>query len=326
MIYSFDQLEAFNDWWNLTSYGQHVAGGHARDPHWASTTCSAEGWVDFIQAATKRKGHPKLICRHCDKVLEHPNNKNTGSTGLKTHTKSYACHFAARQKGSRETCFPIQAKLKVSNARTIARIIARAFANYSQSAFSSLAIKTCTFIQSTFENQLHCAMVALQRLFWAVNNIQFRKLLTMLQDVLSVPHAPCMQALLDKQVRGIQQTLLTSLQPNTKISIALDAWTSSNNIIFLAIISYFINHNWKLQEAFLGFKHLSGCHTGRNMGRLVDDILIKYNLKKCLFAITTDNASNNKTLHQHVAGNCSTFEQGYHVPCLAHVIQLAVKC
>ena len=61
------------------------------------------------------------------------------------------------------------------------------------------------------------------------------------------------------------------------------------------------------------------------MGRLVDDCLIKYNLKECLFAITPDNASNNKTLHQHVAGICNTFEQGYHMPCLAHVIQLAVK-
>ena len=61
------------------------------------------------------------------------------------------------------------------------------------------------------------------------------------------------------------------------------------------------------------------------MGRLVDDVFIKYNLKERLFAIITDNASNNKTLHQHVASICSTFEQGYHVFCLAHIIQLAVK-
>ena len=38
-----------------------------------------------------------------------------------------------------------------------------------------------------------------------------------------------------------------------------------------------------------------------------------------------DNTSNNKTLHQHVAGIYSTFEQGYHVLCLAHIVQLAVK-
>ena len=61
------------------------------------------------------------------------------------------------------------------------------------------------------------------------------------------------------------------------------------------------------------------------MGRLMNDALIKYNLKDLHFAITTDNASNNKTFHQYVTGICSIFEQGYHVPCLAHVIQLAVK-
>ena len=57
----------------------------------------------------------------------------------------------------------------------------------------------------------------------------------------------------------------------------------------------------------------------------MDDVLIKYNFKECLFAITTDNASNNKPFHQHVAGICSTFEQSYDVPYLVHVIQLAVK-
>ena len=61
------------------------------------------------------------------------------------------------------------------------------------------------------------------------------------------------------------------------------------------------------------------------MVRLVNDVLIKYNLKEHLFAITTDNASNNKTLYQHVASICSTFEQGYHVPFLANIIHLAVK-
>ena len=55
-----------------------------------------------------------------------------------------------------------------------------------------------------------------------------------------------MQALLDKRVREIQQTLLTGLQPDTKVFIALDAWTSPNNIAFITITGYFIDHNWKL--------------------------------------------------------------------------------
>ena len=43
IIYSSNQSKAFNDWWNFTSYGQHVASGHAQDPYWASTTHNAEG-------------------------------------------------------------------------------------------------------------------------------------------------------------------------------------------------------------------------------------------------------------------------------------------
>ena len=87
-----------------------------------------------MQAATKKNSHPKFICRHCNKVLEHSNNKNTGSTGLKIYTKSHACYLDARQNESKETRFPIQAKLKVSITRkiasSIARIIARAFVDY----------------------------------------------------------------------------------------------------------------------------------------------------------------------------------------------------
>ena len=83
-------------------------------------------------------------------------------------------------------------------------------------------------------------------------------------------------------MREIQQTLLTGFQPDIKVYIALDAWTSPNNIAFLAITGCFIDHNWKLQEVLLGFEHLSGCHTGCNMRRLVDDVLIKYNLMKRL--------------------------------------------
>ena len=52
-----------------------------------------------------------------------------------------------------------------------------------------------------------------------------------------------MQALLDKQVRGIWQMLMTSFQPDIKVSISLDAWTSPNNIAFLAITGYFIDYN-----------------------------------------------------------------------------------
>ena len=47
------------------------------------------------------------------------------------------------------------------------------------------------------------------------------------------------------------------------------------------------------------------------------------------FAITTDNASNNKTmaasLENLLRASGSTFTRQFHVPCMAHVLNLAVK-
>lgn len=47
--------------------------------------------------------------------------------------------------------------------------------------------------------------------------------------------------------------------------VALDAWTSSNRIAFLAIVGTFITKNWKLEEVLLDFVEMHGAHDGKNM-------------------------------------------------------------
>ena len=62
------------------------------------------------------------------------------------------------------------------------------------------------------------------------------------------------------------------------------------------------------------------------------DILNKHNLCSCVLAITTNNTSNNQTLMGAVVGRLNNsfnpnhllVDQPYHLPCLAHVIQIAV--
>lgn len=82
------------------------------------------------------------------------------------------------------------------------------------------------------------------------------------------------------------------LPEHAKISVALDCWTSPFGQAFMAVTGYFIDTDWVYREVLLGFKPLHGTHTGVNLSA----VLMKTLTEHRIFGLTTDNASNNKTL------------------------------
>jgi hypothetical protein len=126
-------------------------------------------------------------------------------------------------------------------------------------------------------------------------------------------------------VKDRQQGILRILPVGSKISIALDCWTSPFSQAFMAITGYFINADWVYQEVLLGFKPLYGAHTGINLSSVLLQTLIEYNLEGRVFGITTDNASNNKTLVDALQRSLSDEVIILRIPCLAHVIQLSLN-
>ena len=68
------------------------------------------------------------------------------------------------------------------------------------------------------------------------------------------------------------------LPANSKISIALDCWTSPFGQAFMAITGYFIDMNWVYREVLLGFKPLYGAHTGVNMSGILLETLVDHNI------------------------------------------------
>lgn len=126
-----------------------------------------------------------------------------------------------------------------------------------------------------------------------------------------------------------QQETLQQLPSGAKISISLDFWTSPFKYAFMAITAYFLDQKWEYREVLLGFEPIFGSHTGVNLGDIVLQILQKHQIADRVLAVTTDDASNNKTLVAAVNDSIkklqietdSTIVQ---VPCLAHVIQLSL--
>jgi hypothetical protein len=98
------------------------------------------------------------------------------------------------------------------------------------------------------------------------------------------------------QFRAAEAALLRDLGKDTKLSIALDAWTASNHFSLLAIKRYYINNDWRLREVLLDSILMRGKHTGVSMAREVLQVLKATNTTKKLLAVTCANASNNSTL------------------------------
>ncbi|KAJ6019888.1 hypothetical protein N7522_000596 [Penicillium canescens] len=145
----------------------------------------------------------------------------------------------------------------------------------------------------------------------------------------SVPSRKVIRERLRSFVIEYQQETLQRLPSSAKLSLALDCWTSPFQDAFMAITGYFIDQEWEYREVLLGFEPLSGTHSGVNLGEVVLQILQKHQITDRVLAVTTDNASNNKTLIAAVNDSIrelqlKTDSTIIQVPCLAHIIQLSL--
>jgi hypothetical protein len=155
------------------------------------------------------------------------------------------------------------------------------------------------------------------------------EIIQLAQTKIDIPSARSIRRCLDKTVQEQQQSVLNKLPEGSRLSIALDCWTSPFNQAFMAITGYFLDQEWNYCEVLLGFEHLHGSHTGSNLSETVFKILQEHGITDRVLSITTDNASNNNTMMTSVQetaqllglSNTSIFR----VPCIVHVIQLSLN-
>jgi len=67
---------------------------------------------------------------------------------------------------------------------------------------------------------------------------------------------------------------------------------------FLAIVAYGISDRGQMEEVLIGYKEITGSHTGANMAGIINDVLARYGIQDRILGSTTDSASNNRTLTQ----------------------------
>jgi hypothetical protein len=166
-----------------------------------------------------------------------------------------------------------------------------------------------------------------------VENPEWRTLADRQNALFPLPSASTLSVRLDKRVKDLEGTYLKDIVPGSKVALALDCWSSTGRLSFIAVTVYFIDKDWNHHEVLIGFEHLEGVHTGVELARVINGVVTKAGLEGRIISITTDNASNNSTmvsefnelLHEVVRESRILGGHVQQIPCLAHVLQLILK-
>jgi hypothetical protein len=105
---------------------------------------------------------------------------------------------------------------------------------------------------------------------------------------------------------------------------------NSLTITITKYTSYFIDSNWNLREVLIDFSPIYDDHTGQKLCEYLLQSLQQAGISNDrVLCITTDNGSNNGTMVKYLNEAITMVRHELNdivrAPCLAHVIQLAVK-
>ncbi|XP_078447621.1 putative transcriptional regulator tpeD [Wolffia australiana] len=144
-----------------------------------------------------------------------------------------------------------------------------------------------------------------------------------------LPGPDAVKATAERMYVNVQGKLVEMFAEVSSVSLTVDAWTSQNNIPLLGITAHWVDNNWKIRELLLGLRQIKGSHSGSNLVTLVVEVAYHYGIESKICAITTDNASNNKTMIASIVQQLKPVNPQFtidrHVLCFAHILNLVVQ-
>ena len=185
------------------------------------------------------------------------------------------------------------------------------------------------FIIKTFHKALVNFFVTMNTDFNIIRLKKFKNLLLICQLNLNISKQTVLIELIESYTREIESLIYCNLSKNWKISLVIDVWSSSNQLLFLNVIAYFVNNNWKFQEITIVFKIINNKHSDQILKEYLYKIVKKYNLQKRLLRVTVNNAFNNEIMYRLLF--CHFWKDDVkwntkmcQISCLTYIMQLLV--
>ncbi|CAF3962704.1 unnamed protein product, partial [Rotaria magnacalcarata] len=99
----------------------------------------------------------------------------------------------------------------------------------------------------------------------------------------------------DDVIPSLKSVVLTRIHEklNTAdhVTLTVDIWSDRRCRSFIGITCHFIDQKINLQAYLIDFLRLKSLHTSENIQQMTDEVLERFNIKKKVFRIVTDNAS-----------------------------------
>jgi len=188
--------------------------------------------------------------------------------------------------------------------------------------------------EASFRNSLVKFVVSSNQPFSIVENKEFEDLVQLISknpEATKLPGRTAMTTYVPERYnncKGAFINYLTSL--NSKISLVIDCWTSSNQLAFQGVIIRYIDAEWNLQTISLDLSLLSGCYSGENIAHALLPVAENFGILDKILSITTDNASNMDSFFYNFTKLMESKGQVFdvvnqRVRCLAHILNLCAK-
>ena len=129
----------------------------------------------------------------------------------------------------------------------------------------------------------------------------------------------------------MRDDVMVSLQNlSSKISISLEFWTSSEQIVFMGVKGFWIDGNWTLSKVLLEVCRISYPHGVQEIYNALLGVLKAFNIEKHILACTLDCS---RDTSQPTVNACIALKEELdsgkmmfgHVPCAAHALNLIIE-
>ena len=168
--------------------------------------------------------------------------------------------------------------------------------------------------------------------FSTVEHPDFRNMIQHLDKEYCVPSRFTIKRNIVDQCKSARLRMISELHASSDtFSLTTDSWSSRHLSGYICVTIHFVDKKWKLRSTLIDFRRFNSPHTSDATASLLLDVLDVWKLGDNVFSITTDNASDIilgvKLLRQQLNSIHATSPnpQPYHVRCLCHIINLAVK-